>query len=160
MERFVAFSAEGKSGVEQRLAQKFGLIYAAGIIAVDNGILDWPREWPRRAITFCYENAIGSMQEGTLAVDRAIETLRENAERDDRFPKVPLKNPPHPFVLGNLAFGLRRRYDDWSELFAFKPISWERLRARRDTKVPCYRNWSVFRSCELATGIRKRCRYV
>jgi Domain of unknown function (DUF927) len=61
-ERFVRrFAAQG-DGWDQRFARKFGVTYAAGRLAVEAGILPWPKNWPMKAVSRCYRRALRAIR--------------------------------------------------------------------------------------------------
>jgi energy-coupling factor transporter ATP-binding protein EcfA2 len=45
---------KNKSGYDERFAKKFGLVYAAGRLAIDLGVLPWSKKLVWRAIRECY----------------------------------------------------------------------------------------------------------
>jgi Domain of unknown function (DUF927) len=60
MNKFVERVEARGHGWEVRFAQKFGVIYAALIMAIDAGLLPWPRGLPREVVTKCYRKARNS----------------------------------------------------------------------------------------------------
>jgi putative DNA primase/helicase len=76
-DKFVAGVCRQESGYELRFARKFAILYAAGKIAVDRGLLDWPKNWPAQAISKCYHNAIRVLRRDETRVDSAIAKLQQ-----------------------------------------------------------------------------------
>ena len=77
--------------VEQRIAKKFGLVYAAGRLAVDAGLLDWPESWPWSAAGHCFRNSLSVMQAESVVLARAVRKLRKNANDQKLFPICSLR---------------------------------------------------------------------
>ena len=80
-DKFVAGVCKQESGYELRFARKFAIIYAAGKIAVDRGLLDWPKNWPAQAISKCYHNAIRVLRRDETRVelgDRQTPAIRRS----------------------------------------------------------------------------------
>jgi Domain of unknown function (DUF927) len=54
---FVDCCARPEDGWEMRFARKFGLVYAAIMIAIDAGLLPWRRRFAMKAVAKCYRKA-------------------------------------------------------------------------------------------------------
>ena len=65
------------TGVEDRIARKFGLVYAAGRIAVEAGLLKWSTGLPLRATTALYRRAKQLRLNGDGQVSEALTKLAE-----------------------------------------------------------------------------------
>ena len=55
---FVDRFASGADNVQRRAARKFGLLYAAVVLATKAGVIDWPRKEVRAAIGLSYQGAM------------------------------------------------------------------------------------------------------
>jgi hypothetical protein len=75
-------------GWDARLARKFGLLYATGYLAVEAGILPWPKKWCLRAVKRCYRRAIRSFRSDHLLAERVIQHLANNAADERTLPTV------------------------------------------------------------------------
>lgn len=69
----------GEGGLAGRLAPKLALFYAAADVAIDAGLLPWPKQWCRYAVEQTYRNAlvvrdptIWQLSRVVLEVDRAV----------------------------------------------------------------------------------------
>jgi hypothetical protein len=95
-DKFVAEVCKQESGYELRFARKFAILYAAGRVAVDRGLLDWPKNWPAQAISKCYHNVIRVLRRDERRVDMAIVKLQQavtigrfvSAVNRNRMPKI------------------------------------------------------------------------
>jgi hypothetical protein len=76
-DKFVEGVQADGSGYEQRFARKFGILYAVGKVAVKNGLLEWPADWPAKAISKCYRNAIKASRRDERRVENAIARLQQ-----------------------------------------------------------------------------------
>ena len=78
---FVKIAARAGSGYDARFANKFGLLYAVGKLAVKHGVLPWTAQWPGIAVYRGYRNALLAAQgEAALtakALARLISALKE-----------------------------------------------------------------------------------
>lgn len=64
-------------GTALRIAEKFGVIYAAGCMAIAAGFLPWSRKAFRQAVLACYRAAVVGPSEPAVA-EQALNTLREH----------------------------------------------------------------------------------
>ena len=55
--KFVRHAAQSSGAAESRVAAKFGLVYAAGMMALEAKILPWPEEWVLSTILKCFNLA-------------------------------------------------------------------------------------------------------
>jgi hypothetical protein len=104
-DRFVQKVAPGGLGHETRLAEKFGIVYAAGRMAVDAGLLPWDKSLPWKAVNRCYRCAVAGM---STVEDRAKSQLKSIAamlDNPERFPKA--KSAGAPTVYGSNTIGIR-----------------------------------------------------
>lgn len=129
-EIIVAFSesvASGADGQVQRVAQRFGLLAAAGELAVEFGVLPWPAGEPTTAARICFEAWLAARGgDGPAEIDDAIELLRATIERDtSRFQDIRCKRA----VTQRLGF--IRSGDDETE-YLIQRESWRALMAGRD----------------------------
>ncbi|WP_162239184.1 DUF927 domain-containing protein [Methylobacterium sp. Leaf89] len=85
MDDFVAH-VEPADAFQRRIARKFGLIYAAGMIAVETDFLPWDRDVPLIATTRLYHRAMSAMQVGCPR--EALVALRDALLNPEVFPQV------------------------------------------------------------------------
>jgi hypothetical protein len=109
VDEFVRLVAAEGSGWDARLARKFGVFYAAGCLAVEAGILHWPRGWVRKAIKRSYWRAVKAIRSEAELVAKSISRLAQLAADRDRFIAVP-SGAKGRVALGANALGLRTRY--------------------------------------------------
>ena len=65
------------TGGEDRITRKLGILYAAGRIAVEAGLLKWPTGLPLRAMTALYRRAKQLRLNGDGQVSEALTKLAE-----------------------------------------------------------------------------------
>jgi len=75
-DKFVEATVPDGSGYERRFAQKFGVLYAVGKVAAKSGVLNWPADWPAKAVECCYRNALAAANREKAQVMRALHELR------------------------------------------------------------------------------------
>jgi hypothetical protein len=109
VESFVRRMAGHGNGWDARYARKFGVLYAVGRLAVEAGILPWPRAWPFKAVARCYRRAIGAIRSEQVLADKVIRLLASLATDPKRV--VPVQ-PGGPAVIrfGDLTLGLLTKY--------------------------------------------------
>jgi len=96
-DEFVEATAGGANGLEQRFAKKFAILYVAGRIGVESGLLPWPKDWPMRAVRHCYENSLRQRDPDAAETTTAVRRLaRIVLQSDDRFPKLIVKRGRYP----------------------------------------------------------------
>ncbi len=81
---FIEHAAAGRNGWEKRFALKFGLVYAAMVLAVRARLLPWPRDLPLKVATECYRkarNAAKTSQEHIAAASGKLHDLIMNGNR-------------------------------------------------------------------------------
>jgi hypothetical protein len=76
VDSFVRKHADPKNPITIRIAKKIGLLYAAGRIAQQAGLLPWPDKWPRQVARFVYEEIIHSISTADGGTKNLIEKLR------------------------------------------------------------------------------------
>jgi hypothetical protein len=74
-DRFVEFAARAGSGYDARFASKFGLLYAAGKLAVEHGVLPFAATWPGIAVYRGYRNALLAAQGEAALTEKALARL-------------------------------------------------------------------------------------
>jgi hypothetical protein len=79
VDKFVEMTAGGENALEKRFARKFGVMYAAGEIAVKAGLLPWPPDWPFKVVQQCYwlsrnirDPDAGAIEAGLMAIAQAL----------------------------------------------------------------------------------------
>jgi hypothetical protein len=102
---FVGQLSDVDGSYRQRLARKFGLLYAAGQTAVDHGILSWSKDWPLMAASKAYHLACREIFAEEYAAKKKLRILRIKTKHSTRFPKASSTNKPVKFSKGTL--GLR-----------------------------------------------------
>jgi hypothetical protein len=85
-DEFIQMVAANEDSLEIRFARKFALIYAAGVLGIELGLLPWPESWPLEVVAYVYRNA-------RAARDPQSEATRELARRILR-----CKKRPHRFL--------------------------------------------------------------
>ncbi|WP_143748649.1 DUF927 domain-containing protein [Mesorhizobium sophorae] len=93
IDRFVEKACPTSAGVDSRVAAKFGLVYAAGRLAIRHGLLPWPKNLPLRVCKRLYLRCL----ETNGGLERALEDAKANllmAVQDaERFPVVTNSTP-------------------------------------------------------------------
>lgn len=87
VDEFVEKSAGGENGLEIRFARKFGVLYAAGLIAVEAGLLPWSGDWVRKAAFYCYDLARNTRDPDAAAVEAGLEAIGQALKTKGRFPR-------------------------------------------------------------------------
>ena len=95
-------------GHERRLAEKFGVIYAAGKMAVDADILPWDRSLPWKAVTKCYRLALAGISSEQVRAKAQIKTLSDLLTDPEYFPKAKPVSAG-PTVYGSKTVGIRTK---------------------------------------------------
>jgi hypothetical protein len=93
---FVTATAGGENGLEQRFAAKFAVPYAAGVIAVEAGLLPWPPDWPWRAVEHCYMNSRRARDPAGVDANRALKRLSGELTSATRFPRFRAQRGQYP----------------------------------------------------------------
>ena len=75
-------------GWEERFAKKFAIAYAADMLAIDAGILPWPRDWPFKDVMRCYRRAQAGLARHEQVLGDKMQNLRVVAKDQARFPVV------------------------------------------------------------------------
>lgn len=75
---------------EKRIARKFGLVYAAGQIAVETRFLRWDKDVPLRATQRLFERALENMEGSHRS--RALEALAHALSDPELFPDIGSRN--------------------------------------------------------------------
>lgn len=111
VEKFVMRMAGQGDGWDARYARKFGILYAAGRLAVEAEILPWHKAWPRKAVSRCYRRAVGAIRSEQVLADKVIRVLASKATDTKRF--VPVKTGGKAVIrFGDLTLGLLTKYRD------------------------------------------------
>jgi hypothetical protein len=87
-EGFVRRVAGDGNGYQTRMAWKFAIIYAAGKLAVDAGLLPWDKSLPWKAVTRCYKLAVADMVTDEMRAKQKIAKLAKLLDQAKRIPKV------------------------------------------------------------------------
>jgi hypothetical protein len=93
---FVAAVASGSNGLEQRFAKKVAIVFAAGKLAVEEGLLPWPEDWPMRAARHCYMNSLKERDPGEAATTKSVRLLARRLRSDDAFPRFDVERGRYP----------------------------------------------------------------
>jgi hypothetical protein len=83
VETFVGKMVPQGSGFDRRFAMRFGLVYAAGQIAVRRQLLPWPKLAAREAVIFCYRQALTAMR----GIDRLADEGQQKLGTVSKSPK-------------------------------------------------------------------------
>ena len=102
---FVQLVAPYGDGFEQRFARKFGVFAAAGQIATEAGLLDWPDDWALKAAQICYFRAHTVAFEYKRLADRLAKAIVAEAKRPGAL-KDPAAKPNVIFNFGQKTVGL------------------------------------------------------
>jgi hypothetical protein len=122
-ERFLEATAAGSNGLERRFAMKFAMLYAAGMIGVERGLLPWPDDWPMRAVRHCYENSLRQRDPEAAATAAAVRKLARSLPSPEAFPVFVAERGRYP-RWGDDQIGFHLKRGDKTETFIAK----ERLR--------------------------------
>ena len=120
---FVEATAAGSNGLERRFAMKFAMLYAAGMIGVEDGLLPWPDDWPMRAVRHCYENSLRQRDPEAAASTAAVRKLARSLRSRKEFPVSVDERGRYP-QWGDDQIGFHLKRGDKTETFFAK----ERLR--------------------------------
>lgn len=110
VDEFVRLVAGGEGGLDERFARKFAPMFAAGVIALEGGLLPWPEDWPLRAVRFCWENARNNRDPDAGIVDAGLKAIADATRAKSRLARHDLdarKSPQFP----DCAVGLKVRRD-------------------------------------------------
>lgn len=83
--KFVNAVADVSDVASRRSASKLGVIYAAGEIAVEHGLLPWPKNLPMDAATHAYRTSMVSRDPEDAEVTKAIKLIAGAAVNDGYF---------------------------------------------------------------------------
>ena len=83
-DHFVKFATRSGSGYDARFANKFGLLYAAGKLAVRHRVLPWAAEWPGIAAYRGYRNALLAAQGEAALTAKALARLLSAVKEPNR----------------------------------------------------------------------------
>lgn len=83
-EEFVGEVAGDQDGWEQRFARKFGVVYAACVLANRANILRWPDPLAMRAVKHCYRKARSAAQTDEERAHSGLELLSRELSKPDR----------------------------------------------------------------------------
>jgi hypothetical protein len=86
--RFVVKVAADGTGYDKCYAEKFGILYAAGKLATEAGILLLPEDLPWKAVRCCYRLALASAAPAEVRAAEKIELLIRLFDQKKRFPKI------------------------------------------------------------------------
>jgi putative DNA primase/helicase len=126
---FAERHAGGADGQVQRVARTFGLLSAAGELAIAYGVLPWRAGEAVRAASRCFADWLADRGgTGAAEIDGAISHLRATIERDgaSRF-----QRDSHEPVHQRLGF---IRGSDAGIEYLIQPESWKALMAGRDAR--------------------------
>lgn len=127
---FAELHAAGSDGQVQRVARTFGLLAAAGELAIAYGVLAWPGGEAVKAASRCFGDWLADRGgSGAAEIDGAISHLRATIERDgaSRFQRRDSTEP----VFQRLGFV---REGDGETEYLILPESWKQLMAGRDAR--------------------------
>jgi hypothetical protein len=93
---FVTAVAGRENGLEQRFAAKFAVLYAAGVIAVEAGLVPWFADWTWRAVWHCYMNSRRARDPAGVDANRALKRLAGELTSATRFPQFRAQRGQYP----------------------------------------------------------------
>jgi len=105
---FVNKVAADGTGYDKRYAEKFAILYAAGKLAIEAGILPWPKDLPWKAVSKCYKLALRSAASADVRATGKIELLQGMLNQTARFPKVK-STGEKVIIFGADTLGVRTR---------------------------------------------------
>ncbi len=85
--QFVRMTADGENGMEIRIARKFGVMYAAGVIAIEARLLPWPSDWVRDVVRYCFNLARNARDPNESAVEVGLKAIARALKFRERFPR-------------------------------------------------------------------------
>ena len=94
--RFIKKEEIRAEGWERRFAQKFGLLYAVLRLAIDLGILPWPKSLPLQAIRKCYRLAREGIKSEEQQDHDALRMLKELLSGDKKIAEVRVEGKKNP----------------------------------------------------------------
>jgi hypothetical protein len=106
VDKFVEMTAGGENGLEARFARKFGVVYAAGLLAVKAGLLPWSTDWVAKAVQYCYDLARNTRDPDARTVENALKAIARALKIKARFPRHDAKQRRTP-EMPDSALGLR-----------------------------------------------------
>ena len=110
VDTFVETMAGGEKGLETRFARKFGVIYAAGLMAAKAGLLPWPTDWVTKVVRYCYDLARATRDPDARAIEAGLKAIARATCVKSRFVrhKHSARKPP---LFSKSAIGLRINRD-------------------------------------------------
>ena len=103
---------------------KFAMLYAAGMIGVEEGLLPWPDDSPMRAVRHCYENSLRQRDLEAAVVAAAVRKLARSLRSRGRISGVLVAERRQYPRWGDDQIGFHLKRGDKTETFLAK----ERLR--------------------------------
>jgi len=85
VDKFVELTAGGEKGLETRFARKFGVVYAAGLMAVKAGLLPWSTDWLTKVVRYCYDLARNTRDPDACAVEAGLQAIAKATRVKSRF---------------------------------------------------------------------------
>jgi hypothetical protein len=106
VDKFVELTAGGENGLEARFARKFGVMYAAGLMAVKVGLLPWSTDWVTKVVRYCYDLARNTRDPDACAVEAGLQAIAKATRVKSRFlrHKHAMGKPP---LFSESAVGLK-----------------------------------------------------
>jgi len=109
VDRFVNRVARHADGWETRFARKFGVLYAVGRLAVEAGILPWPKGWPLKAITRCHRRAMRAIRTDQVQATSIVKWLASQSGNPASFLTVK-SSTRRAIRFDDRTLGLRTQY--------------------------------------------------
>ena len=119
VEKFVELTGAGENGLEARFARKFGVIYAAGLLAVKGGLLPWSVDWVSRVVRYHYELARITRDPDAHAVESGLLAIARATQVKSRFVRHKHATRETP-LLSESAMGLKISSDGSARWFFCK----------------------------------------
>ncbi len=87
VEEFVESCCEGEDPYMLRLSRKFGLVYAAGVLAVKADLLPWKEKYVRMAVEKCFDLAVSEVRRKEIRFRVDANSLLRVAKDGNKFPR-------------------------------------------------------------------------
>jgi hypothetical protein len=106
---------------ELQFAGWFALAYAAGTLAIDNGLVPWHRDLVKRSIRRCYWRALERRTGPQEAIRAAADVVVRRLQRSDDIADLRGTTRPIDLKFAGRAKALLLLQDDGSSLLAIRP---------------------------------------
>jgi hypothetical protein len=136
---FVTKTVSKGNAYDVRYARKFGLLYSVGEVINHYNLVEWPKEWPFKAVSRCYRSAIFNSRNGAVDGNPQATLYRlMSAYTHNGFVWTGLAGKVGPLRIGDDKLGLVHQplgkleflcvFDDKMSKLAGSSVSAERFR--------------------------------